>query len=484
MLNRDSALAAGDVIGPYRVQRILGSGAFGVVYEAVKQPLERRVALKVLRRELAGDDMLLARFLREAQAAASLKHPNIVEVDDVGSIDGVPFLAMEFLEGQSLADRIDRIGPLTLEAALDVMLPVCSAVAAVHERGIIHRDLKPDNIFLWQPLPGQIQPKLLDFGIAKLRTQTQEMALTATGTMFGTPKYMPPEQWSNSKNTIPQSDQWALAVIVYECCSGVTPYNTDNIPELVLKISTEPPRPLRELVPSAPAGLDQVLVRALSRDPQQRYGSVREFAAALLPFASPETRARWSTEFSSARTSHRQGTLGPEGFGDLGRPTHSPTIERSATEVPARADSVRSVRSRVGAVALVMGVVSAVIVGVALLNREPSPTRAAAAPPTAQPPTRTEIPAPPESAPPAPAVAAPAPPSPAPPAPAVAAPASPAPTPAVAAPEPEAPAVAVRAARVLNAAEAAVRTEHRRSRRSRRHNPRGGAPTAGEIPNL
>ena len=252
MQQRDGTLAVGETLGAYQVRRVLGAGAFGVVYEALKQPLEKRVALKILRRELASDPMLTSRFLREAQAAASLKHPNIVEVDDAGAIDGVPFLAMEFLEGQSLADRIDYGGRLSVVDALDLMLPVCSAVAAVHEREIIHRDLKPDNIFLWQPLPGQIQPKLLDFGIAKLRTQTQERALTATGTMFGTPKYMPPEQWSNSKNTIPQSDQWALAVIVFECITAVTPYDADDIPALVLKMSTEPPRSLRELAPDAP----------------------------------------------------------------------------------------------------------------------------------------------------------------------------------------------------------------------------------------
>lgn len=397
MQHQDGTLAVGQVLGPYQVKRVLGAGAFGVVYEALKQPLEKRVALKILRRELASDPMLTSRFLREAQAAASLKHPNIVEVDDAGAIDGVPFLAMEFLEGQSLADRIDYGGPLPLAEALDLMLPVCSAVAAVHEREIIHRDLKPDNIFLWQPLPGQIQPKLLDFGIAKLRTQTQERALTATGTMFGTPKYMPPEQWSNSKNTIPQSDQWALAVIVFECITAVTPYDADDIPALVLKMSTEPPRSLRSLVPDAPLALEQVLTRALERDPQRRFPSVREFARMLLPFAAEATRARWSSEFEGSRGLDRADTLGIDLFTGPPRQTlaagHSPTLQRSATELPAREPAPTSSRARLGAMALGLLATLGIAAAALLPGRDVTPSRAAVVPPVRV--HRTEIPAPP-----------------------------------------------------------------------------------------
>jgi serine/threonine-protein kinase len=165
-------------LGPYTLLRELGAGAFGAVYEARKEPLNKRIALKILHPDKARDAQYNARFVQEAQAAASLRHPHIVDVDDVGVLDGVPFLAMEFLDGETLSEHLKREGPLSTAAALDLLLPVFSAVAAVHDRGIVHRDLKPDNVFLWRPSTGIVHPKLLDFGIAKVRESIDGAGLT------------------------------------------------------------------------------------------------------------------------------------------------------------------------------------------------------------------------------------------------------------------------------------------------------------------
>jgi len=470
MHNDDKPLAHGEAIGPYTVTRVLGSGAFGVVYEALKRPLDKRVALKVLRRMHAADPDLTSRFLREAQAAASLKHPHIVEVDDVGAEDGIPFFAMEFLEGQNLADRIDQGGPMSTERALDLMLPVCSAVAAVHTRGIIHRDLKPDNILLWQPIPGQMHPKLLDFGIAKMQPQLLEGSLTATGTRFGTPRYMPPEQWSSSKHTTAQSDQWALAVIVYECLTATTPYDAEEMTTLVLKMATEPPRPLRSLVPDAPEALERVLAQALSRDPAARYPTVREFARALLPFASAGTQARWAAEFDPFPHNGRGDTMRQGSFDALPRATPaSHTLQHAATEIPRPRAATQPPRSRALGVVATAAVLSAAVVGgVAFLLRDPthavSPTVVVAPTPLR---AAAVAPAPAPAAP-----AAPAPTPPAPPAPSVAEP-----THALAEPTmaPETDAVP---------GEAPVR---RHGRRHRRHGHESQAPSAAassEMPNL
>ncbi|MFO0605021.1 MAG: serine/threonine-protein kinase [Polyangiales bacterium] len=290
-------LPAGAVIGPYTIVRALGAGAFGAVYEARKAPLNKRIALKLLHADKAQNSAACARFVQEAQAAASLKHPHIVDVDDVGVIEGLPYLAMEFLEGEPLSSLLQRAGALRPDVAIDLLLPVFSAAAAVHACGIVHRDLKPDNLFLWKPVAGQTHPKLLDFGIAKVR-EGDGAALTKTGAIMGTPLYMSPEQWGGSKHASPQSDQWALGVILYQCLAGRVPFEADELPALMMAIAVHPAPPLRTWVPTLPEALESAVMRAIEKDPGQRHASVREFGKALLPFASAATRARWTEEFT------------------------------------------------------------------------------------------------------------------------------------------------------------------------------------------
>jgi serine/threonine-protein kinase len=287
-------LAPGAPFGGYEIVRGLGAGAFGEVYEALRLPLKKRVALKVLHPELVRHAEVAQRFRREAELVARVEHPHIVGVFDVGAHEGRPYIAMEFLDGESLADRLAREGRLPAAAAVDLLLAVMSAVATVHERGVVHRDLKPDNLFLARLGTGETQPKLLDFGIAKVR----EAGLTLTGAVMGTPLYMSPEQAQGSKGVDAASDQWALGVILFECLTGRAPFAGESLIELLVAITSGPVPRLRAVDPSLPSGLDAAVARALERRAAERWPSVRAFGAALLPFASAGARERWSGFFA------------------------------------------------------------------------------------------------------------------------------------------------------------------------------------------
>ncbi|MBK6533841.1 MAG: serine/threonine protein kinase [Deltaproteobacteria bacterium] len=269
------------------------AGAFGAVYEARKLPLGKRTALKVLHREFLRQTEVVQRFLREAQIVAQIEHPHIVGVFDVGVFDEQPYIAMEFLDGESLADRLKREGTLSPEEATDLLLAVMSAVAAVHEKGIVHRDLKPDNIFIARHSTGSTQPKLLDFGIAKVRDSKQ--ALTVTNAVMGTPYYMSPEQAQESKHIDASSDQWSLAVILFECLTGRCPFQGDSLLALLNAITAKPIPRLRDVSPTMPEGLDQAVSQALERTPTDRWPSVRAFGATLLPYASASAQAQWGS---------------------------------------------------------------------------------------------------------------------------------------------------------------------------------------------
>jgi tRNA A-37 threonylcarbamoyl transferase component Bud32 len=287
-------LAPGAIFGGYEIVRRLGAGAFGEVYEALRLPLKKRTALKVLHPELARHAEVTARFRREAELVAQVEHPHIVGVFDVGAHEGRPYIAMEYLDGESLAKRLAREGTLPVATTVDLTLAVMSAVATVHARGIVHRDLKPDNLFLARLSTGETQPKLLDFGIAKVR----EAGLTLTGAVMGTPLYMSPEQAQGSKGVDAASDQWALGVIVFECLTGRAPFAGDSLLELLVAITSGPIPRLCAADPSLPPALDAAVARALERRATARWPSVRAFGAALLPFASPGARARWAEFFA------------------------------------------------------------------------------------------------------------------------------------------------------------------------------------------
>ena len=246
-----------------------------------------------------------ARFLREAQLTSRVRHPHIVDVADMGSDGGNTYLVMEFLHGEDLAQRLERLGPIGAEELADIMLPVCSAVAAAHAAGITHRDLKPQNIFLAAGTR-RVLPKVLDFGISKGNDAvTQAGTLTGTGAMIGTPYYLAPEQIMDSKSAGSASDQYALGIILYECLTGKRPYDGDNLFVVFQGIVGGTPKRPREYRPEIPPEMEDVMLRAMKSDPKARFATIEDFGRALLPFASARARMIWDEAFSGGTGERR-----------------------------------------------------------------------------------------------------------------------------------------------------------------------------------
>ena len=269
------------VDGSYRIDGLIGEGGMGAVYEATHLRLAKRVAVKVMARELASNPEALARFHREAMVTSGLGHPHIVQVLDFSTTPtGEPFLVMEFLEGEDLDHRLRRIGRLPAAKVAYITKQVASALAATHGKGIVHRDLKPGNIYLLEVAGERDFVKVLDFGISKVRSATTK--LTRTSSVMGTPNYMSPEQAKGHVEDIDEhTDQWALACIAWECLSGEGPFVGENVPSILFQIVHEPPPALAAKVASLPPQVEEVLLRALAKDKNDRFASVDDFAIAL-----------------------------------------------------------------------------------------------------------------------------------------------------------------------------------------------------------
>jgi serine/threonine-protein kinase len=283
--------------GQYEIVRLLGEGGMGAVYEARHATLKKRVAIKTMLPSMAAIPEAVTRFLREGEAASRIRHPHVVDVTDVGTQNGVPYLVMEFLEGEDLAAHIGRQGALAVAAAVDLMLPVCAAVAAGHAAGVIHRDLKPQNVFLCRRFRGDLSPMVLDFGVSKL-VAAGDVNLTATSAIVGTASYMSPEQAVGAKQVDARSDQYALGAILYECLTGRRAHEGDNALAILRAIGDGVLTPPRRHRPDLPPALEAVVLRALAVSPAARFPSVSAFARALLPFASDKLRLTWTEELS------------------------------------------------------------------------------------------------------------------------------------------------------------------------------------------
>ena len=273
----------GQVIGGrYKIEKVIGQGGFGAVYRAKHTATGDTIAIKVLRTAVEGQEDVVARFRHEAKTTSRLKHPNTVRVFDFGQMDdGNLFIAMEFLDGQTLTHLQAREGPLEPKRLARIAIQVLKALAEAHSKGLVHRDLKPDNIFL-QTVHGEADfVKVLDFGIAKSLTGDQTADLTASGAIVGTPRYMSPEQASGMEVDA-RTDLYALGLILYEGLTGQTPFVADSpLSMLLRRVAEEPPRVEQSLRLPTPRGVCEVVRRAMARRPQERFSSAEEMAAAL-----------------------------------------------------------------------------------------------------------------------------------------------------------------------------------------------------------
>jgi serine/threonine-protein kinase len=332
----------GDVLaGKYRIERVLGAGAMGVVVAATHMELGELRAIKFMRASLIQDAGAVERFLREARATARLKSRHVAKVHDVGRLEtGAPYIVMEHFDGSDLKSLISGRGALPVAEAVHYVREACEAIGEAHAVGIIHRDLKPSNLFLAIE-GGARSVKVLDFGVAKLADgagSDPNAEMTGTAEVLGTPLYMAPEQMRSTRGVDGRADLWSLGVILYRALTGKTPFIGQTTPEVCISVMVDEPLPPSALRADLPIGLDAVVMRCLEKDPGRRFATAGELSEALRPFeamgdfpaalsgreeitrrSAAEAAALTASETSTARTTTSWSQASASGQGKLPR---------------------------------------------------------------------------------------------------------------------------------------------------------------------
>lgn len=277
----------GSLVDRYFVERLVGRGGFGAVYRARHDVLGQAVALKLLHVARVEDTGSVQRFVREARAMAAITHPNVARVVDCGNVPPArPFLVLEWLEGESLAATLLRERTIFYERACDITLQILDGLASVHAAGIVHRDMKPANVILVRSAEARADTldfaKVVDFGVSKIASDAGVTLLTKTGMTVGTPRYIAPEQFRDARSVDARADLFAVAVLLYEMLSGELPFSGRTVEELMVRMATERPTPLRSVAPAVPSPLAAVVERGLARDPDARWQNAAEMADAIL----------------------------------------------------------------------------------------------------------------------------------------------------------------------------------------------------------
>jgi putative nucleotidyltransferase with HDIG domain len=288
----------GKVVGGYRLVTPLRSGGMGTVFYAEHTLIGRRAAIKILHPEVSSNPQVLARFLTEARAANDIRHPNVVEITDIGQAGDLHYIVMSFLEGETLGERLERSRILEEDAAVRILRQVTSALTAAHDHGIVHRDLKPENIFLLNHPDYPDYVKVLDFGIAKLIIPNDPEAArnTIAGTILGTPAYMSPEQCRGQAELDHRSDIYSLGVVIYEMLTGVMPFSQGSPADIMLAHLRDRPVPPIELRPKLSRHINDAILRSLEKDPALRFGSMHELRDAIENLARPRPQAKGLAE--------------------------------------------------------------------------------------------------------------------------------------------------------------------------------------------
>ena len=284
----------------YEIIKSIGEGGMANVYLAYDTILDRRVAVKVLRGDLSNDEKFVRRFQREALAASSLNHPNIVEMYDVGEDNGIYYIIMEYIEGKTLKQLIKKRGGLTLSEAIDIMLQITDGISEAHNSYIIHRDLKPQNIMIKED--GSI--KITDFGIAMALNSTQ---LTQTNSVMGSVHYLPPEQAAGKGSTI-RSDIYSMGILFYELLTGTLPFKGDNAVEIALKQMREEIPSVRKKNPAIPQSVENVIIKATAKNPKNRYSDSKEMHADLLTVLNDDRINEPKLEFKYSEVDTEENT--------------------------------------------------------------------------------------------------------------------------------------------------------------------------------